>query len=122
MSMPVYSGEPMLTGLRRRPPSILKAVACAGIAVALLRFGAFELDLRANELRRGGVLLKLSPQQFRVLRMLAERSGQVCARDEIQREVWGSEVFVDFDRSLNVCIAQIRSALNDDSEAPRFIQ
>jgi len=97
-------------------------VASVGIEVPPLRFGAFELDLRNNELRRGGVLLKLSPQQFRVLRMLAERAGRVCTREEIQREIWGSEVFVDFDRSLNVCIAQIRSALNDDSEAPRYIQ
>jgi TolB-like protein/DNA-binding winged helix-turn-helix (wHTH) protein len=101
---------------------ILKAVAAAGIEVLLLRFGAFELDLKKNELRRGGVLLKLAPQQFRVLRMLAEHSGDVCTREEIQREIWGNEVFVDFDRSLNVCVAQIRSVLNDDSDAPRFIQ
>ena len=88
----------------------------------ILRFGAFELDLRAGELRRGGVLLKLSPQQFRVLRFLAERGGQVCTREEIRREIWGDDVFVDFERGLNVCIAAIRAALNDDSEAPRFIQ
>jgi TolB-like protein/DNA-binding winged helix-turn-helix (wHTH) protein len=97
-------------------------VATAGIEVLLLRFGAFELDLKKNELRRGGVLLKLAPQQFRVLRMLAEHSGVICTREEIQREIWGSEVFVDFDRSLNVCVAQIRAVLNDDSDAPRFIQ
>ena len=97
-------------------------MATAGIEVLLLRFGAFELDLKKNELRRGGVLLKLAPQQFRVLRMLAEHSGIVCTREEIQREIWGSEVFVDFDRSLNVCVAQIRAVLNDDSDAPRFIQ
>ena len=54
--------------------------------------------------------------------MLAEHSGAVCTREEIQREIWGSEVFVDFDRSLNVCVAQIRAVLNDDSDAPRFIQ
>ena len=89
---------------------------------AILRFGAFELDLQKNELRRAGVLLKLSPQQFQVLRLLAENSGQVQAREEIQREVWGTDTFVDFDRNLNVCVAQIRSTLNDDSDAPRFIQ
>ena len=88
----------------------------------ILRFGAFELDVRQDELRRGGVLIKLSPQQLRVLRYLAERAGQIAGRDEIRREIWGSEVFVDFDRGLNVCIAQIRAALNDDSESPRFIQ
>jgi DNA-binding winged helix-turn-helix (wHTH) protein/TolB-like protein len=90
--------------------------------VASLRFGAFELDLQREELRRGGVLLKLAPQQFRTLRYLAENAGRVCTREEIQRSIWDAETFVDFDRSLNVCIAQIRAALNDDSEGPRFIQ
>jgi DNA-binding winged helix-turn-helix (wHTH) protein/tetratricopeptide (TPR) repeat protein len=88
----------------------------------LLRFGVFELDPVAQELRRAGVLVKLSPQQLRVLRLLAERGGQICTREEIQREIWGTEVYVDFDRALNVCVAAIRSALNDDSEASRFIQ
>ena len=94
----------------------------AGSTVQLLRFGAFELDLQNNELRRGGVLLKMSPQQFALLRLLAENSGQVKAREEIQREIWGAETFGDLDRNLNVCVAQIRSILGDDSEAPRFIQ
>jgi DNA-binding winged helix-turn-helix (wHTH) protein/TolB-like protein/Tfp pilus assembly protein PilF len=90
--------------------------------VASLRFGAFELDLQREELRRGGVLLKLAPQQFRTLRYLAENAGRVCTREEIQRSIWDAETFVDFDRSLNVCIAQIRAALNDDAEGSRFIQ
>jgi DNA-binding winged helix-turn-helix (wHTH) protein/TolB-like protein/Tfp pilus assembly protein PilF len=97
-------------------------VTPAGTDVRILRFAAFELDVRQDELRRGGVLIKLSPQQLRVLRYLAEHAGTIAAREQIQREIWGQEVFVDFDRSLNVCIAQIRAALNDDSEAPRFIQ
>jgi len=88
----------------------------------VLRFGAFELDLPNGELRRAGVLLKLSPQQFQVLRLLAENSGQLLSREEIQREVWGTDTFVDFDRNLNVCVAQIRATLNDDSDAPRYIQ
>jgi TolB-like protein/DNA-binding winged helix-turn-helix (wHTH) protein/Tfp pilus assembly protein PilF len=91
-------------------------------SLLLLRFGAFELDLHNNELRRGGVLLKLTPQQFQVLRLLAENAGQLQMRETIQRAVWGTDTFVDFDRNLNVCITQIRSALNDDSEAPRYIQ
>src|ERR1700682_4167338 len=97
-------------------------VASTGIAGLILRFGAFELDLKNNELRRAGMLIKLSPQQLRVLRYLAENAGRICTREEIQQEIWGTEVFVDFDRGLNVSIAQIRAALNDDSEAPRFIQ
>jgi len=97
-------------------------VQAAGSSALLLRFGAFELDLQNNELRRAGVLLKLSPQQFRVLHLLAENSGQLQTREDIQREVWGTDTFVDFDRNLNVCVAQIRATLNDDSDAPRFIQ
>jgi DNA-binding winged helix-turn-helix (wHTH) protein/TolB-like protein/TPR repeat protein len=97
-------------------------VATPAAEASLLRFGVFELDLRQQELRRGGVLIKLTPQQFRVLRFLAENRGQIRTREQIQREVWGAELFVDFDRGLNVCVAAIRAALNDNSEAPRFIQ
>jgi DNA-binding winged helix-turn-helix (wHTH) protein/TolB-like protein/Tfp pilus assembly protein PilF len=97
-------------------------VASPVAEIGPLRFGVFELDLRRQELRRAGVLIKLTPQQFRVLRMLVEAGGQVCTREAIRGEIWGSEVYVDFDRSLNVCIAAIRSALNDDPESPRFIQ
>ena len=104
------------------PHTYTGTVAATQAGILILRFGAFELDLRAGELRRGGVLLKLSPQQFRVLRLLAERGGHVCTREEIRREIWGEDVYVDFERGLNVCIAAIRCALNDDSEAPRFIQ
>jgi TolB-like protein/DNA-binding winged helix-turn-helix (wHTH) protein len=99
-----------------------ETVQQASSAAIILRFGAFELDLQNNELRRAGVLLKLSPQQFQVLRLLAENSGQLQTREDIQREVWGADTFVDFDRNLNVCVAQIRATLNDDSDAPRFIQ
>jgi TolB-like protein/DNA-binding winged helix-turn-helix (wHTH) protein len=78
--------------------------------------------LQTNELRRSGVLLKLSPQQLQALRLLAENAGQVLTREQIQHELWGDGTFVDFDRNLNVCIAQIRAVLNDDSDAPRYIQ
>jgi len=97
-------------------------VQAANSTARILRFGAFELDIQNGELRRAGVLIKVSPQQLRVLQLLAENAGQLLTREEIQRDVWGSDVFVDFDRNLNVCVAQIRAALNDDSDAPRFIQ
>ena len=66
-------------------------------------------------------MVRLPPQPFQVLQLLAHNSGEVVDRDRIRREVWG-ETAVDFDRSLNVCIAQIRSALNDDADSPRFVQ
>jgi DNA-binding winged helix-turn-helix (wHTH) protein/TolB-like protein/Tfp pilus assembly protein PilF len=86
-----------------------------------VRFGIFELDSAAGELRRNGSPVRLAPQPFQVLRLLVEREGQLVDRDRIRQEVWG-DTAVDFDRSLNVCIAQIRAALNDDAESPRFIQ
>jgi TolB-like protein/DNA-binding winged helix-turn-helix (wHTH) protein/Tfp pilus assembly protein PilF len=97
-------------------------VQAADSTTRILRFGAFELDIQNGELRRAGVLIKVSPQQLQVLQLLAENAGQVLTRDEIQRAVWGTDVFVDFHRNLNVCVAQIRAALNDDSDSPRFIQ
>jgi len=88
----------------------------------VLRFGNFELDTHAGELRRAGVLIKLTPQQLKLLQYLAEHSGEILAREQIQREIWGSDTVVEFDRNLNVCIAQLRSVLNDDSGSPRFIE
>ena len=67
-----------------------------------------------------GLTRPIRTQQFRLLRYLAENPGRLSTREEIQQNIWGAEVFVDFDRSLNVCIAQLRSALHDDSESPRL--
>jgi TolB-like protein/DNA-binding winged helix-turn-helix (wHTH) protein/Tfp pilus assembly protein PilF len=89
---------------------------------ARLRFGIYELDLKNGELRKGGQRLKLQPQPFKVLAILAGSAGETVTREEIQRQVWGEELFVDFERGLNVCIQQIRGALNDDADAPRYIE
>jgi DNA-binding winged helix-turn-helix (wHTH) protein/tetratricopeptide (TPR) repeat protein len=87
-----------------------------------LRFGAFELDRRSGELRKDGELVKLPPQPFKVLALLASRSGEVVARNEIREQIWSGDTFVDFDQGLNFCIRQIREALDDDAEAPHFIE
>lgn len=87
-----------------------------------MRFGAFELDLASGELRKGESLLRLQPQPLKVLVLLAGRAGQLVTRDEIQKQVWAGETFVDFDQGLNYCIRQIRAALCDDAETPRFIE
>lgn len=89
---------------------------------AKLRFGIYELDLKNGELRKAGQRLKLQPQPFKVLAILAGSAGETVSREEIQRQVWGKELFVDFERGLNVCIQQIRGALNDDADAPRYIE
>jgi len=90
--------------------------------VSRVRFDAFELDLASGELRKGRSLLRLQPQPLKVLVLLAGRAGQLVTRNEIQRQVWAGETFVDFDQGLNYCIRQIRAALRDDAETPRFIE
>ena len=97
-------------------------VTIAPSTPAILRFGIYELDLKNGELRKAGQRLKLQPQPFKVLTILAVRAGETVTREEIQRQVWGEELFVDFERGLNVCIQQIRGALNDDADAPRYIE
>jgi Tol biopolymer transport system component/DNA-binding winged helix-turn-helix (wHTH) protein len=88
----------------------------------LIRFGQFELDPASCELRRRGISIKLQPQQLAVLSVLAQRAGQVVSRDEIRQQIWGSDTFVDFERGINFAINQIRAALGDDPEKPRFIE
>ncbi len=90
--------------------------------VVALRFGPFELDLRSGEMRRAGVLVRLQPQPFKVLALLAVRPGELVTREEIQKEVWPVGTFVDFEQSLNFCIRQIRSALGDSALSPRFVE
>ena len=88
----------------------------------VIRFGAFELDAANGELRKAGIPLKLHPQPFRVLLLLAERPGQIVPREEIQRCLWGDNTFVDFEVGINFCVKQIRAALADDAEKPRYIE
>ena len=89
---------------------------------ATLRFGPFEMDLRSEELRKQGTLLKLPPQPFKLLALLAQNQGQLVTREELQRRLWGNETHVDYDVGLNSCIKQIRSVLNDTSNASRYIE
>lgn len=87
----------------------------------ILRFDVFELDTAAGELRRKGDRVKLPPQPFRVLEMLVRRGGEVLTRADIRERIW-CDSFVDFEQGLNFCIRQIREALGDTADAPRFIE
>ncbi len=90
---------------------------------SVLRFASFELQPATGELRRGGDVLKLAPQPFKVLELLVRRGGDVVTRVEIRDHVWGSgDTFVDFDQGLNFCIRQIREVLGDTADAPKFIE
>lgn len=86
------------------------------------RFGIFEFDPSARELRRDGKVIRLQAQPGQVLSCLLDRAGDVVSRDELRTAVWGTGTFVDFDRGLNFCVAQLRSALDDDTVSPRFIR
>ena len=86
------------------------------------RFGVFELDLSAGELRKSGVKLHLQGQPFQVLALLLERAGEVVTREELQQKLWPSDTFVDFDHSLNTAINKVREALGDSASNPRFVE
>ena len=88
----------------------------------LLRFGVFELNLVTEELRKFGTPIKLAPQPFQVLALLASQAGQIVTREQVQLQLWGEETYVDFEQGLNHCIKQIRYALNDNPETPRYIE
>ncbi len=85
-------------------------------------FGEYELDCRAGELRRNGTLLKLQPQPAKVLAILVSRTGELVTRQELAEQVWGSETYVDFEHGLNFAVRQIRTALQDDAETPRYLE
>jgi DNA-binding winged helix-turn-helix (wHTH) protein/Tol biopolymer transport system component len=86
------------------------------------RFGVFELDLRAGELRRNGIKVKLQEQPFQVLTELLERPGQVVTREELRNHLWPVDTYVDFDHSLNAAIRRLRDALGDSAENPTFVE
>ena len=85
-------------------------------------FGRFDFTPETGELRRDGRPIKLQAQPARVLAVLITHAGEVVTRETLQREVWGGDTHVDFERGLNYCIAQIRSALGDSAESPRSIE
>lgn len=86
------------------------------------RFGVFELDLTAGELRKSGVRLRLQGQPYQVLALLLERAGEVVTREELQQKLWPSDTFVDFDHSLNTAINKVREALGDSASSPRYVE
>ncbi len=88
----------------------------------VLRFGVFEIDVRAGELRKNGVRLKLQEQPFQVLCVLAEHTGDVVTREELRNRLWPADTFVDFDHSVNAAIRRVRDALGDSAENPYFVE
>jgi TolB-like protein/Tfp pilus assembly protein PilF len=93
----------------KRPPSVR-------------RFGSFEVDERARELRKGGIRIRLQDQPFEILMVMLDRPGDVVTREELRQRLWPAGTFVDFEHSLNAAIKRLRAALGDDADNPRFIE
>jgi TolB-like protein/DNA-binding winged helix-turn-helix (wHTH) protein/Tfp pilus assembly protein PilF len=89
---------------------------------SVIRFGVFELDLDAGELRKNGGKLRVEGQPLTILRLLLEHAGRVVTREELKEKLWSEQTFVDFDHSINVAIKRLRDALDDSAETPRYIQ
>ena len=88
----------------------------------LQKFGTFEFETESGELRKNGRVIALEPQPAKALALLLTRAGEIVSRDELREAVWGSETHVDFDRGIAYCISQVRTALGDSGENPRFVQ
>src|SRR5579863_6318882 len=87
-----------------------------------LRFDGYELDVRAGELRKYGVRLRLRGQPLQMLKILLECAGEVVTREELQTRIWPANTFVNFDHSLHNAVSRIREVLGDSAETPRYIE
>src|SRR5512145_62776 len=86
------------------------------------RFGDFEFDAAANDLRKHGIRLKVQEQPLAVLRSLLERPGEIVSREELQKRLWPDGTFVDFEQSLNKAVNKLRDALCDSADKPRYVE
>src|SRR6185312_2850953 len=88
----------------------------------LVRFDRFELDLRAGELRKGGLRIRLQEQPLLVLQALLEKPGELVTCEELQNKIWPADTFVDFDHGLHAAVNRLRTALSDTAERPRYVE
>ena len=88
----------------------------------LYRFGPFELDVRAGELRKHGIRLHLRDQAFQLLLLLLERPGEIVVRTEIRDRLWPNQTVVEFDHGINTAIRRLREVLGESAETPRYIE
>src|SRR5215471_3752033 len=88
----------------------------------ILKFGVFEADLEAREIRKSGMRLKLAAQSFQVLQLLLERPQEIVTREDLRHRIWPSDTFVDYDLALRKAVTRLREVLGDSAESPRFIE
>ena len=87
-----------------------------------MRFGVFEVDAEARELRKSGLRIRLSEQPFKILTMLLAEPGEVVLREEIRWQLWSGETFVDYNHGINAAVKKLRRALGDSAEAPHYVE
>ena len=92
------------------------------ISINLVRFGPYQVDRRAGEVRKHDQKIRLSGQPFEVLSLLLDRPGEVVTREEMRQRLWTGNTFVDFEHSLNSAVKKLRGALSDDTQNPRYIE
>ena len=114
--------ESLSTRTAQRLRSMQNPQTLGPLPPSVIRFGVFEADLRAGELRKGGNRVRLQEQPFQILLMLAQRPEEVVTREEIRRKLWAGDVFVDFEHGVNSAVARLREALGDSAESPRYIE
>ena len=88
----------------------------------VFRFGVFQVNIAARELRKHGVQIRLPGQPFCILSLLLERPGEIVSREEMRTKLWASDTFVDFEHSLNSAVKKLRTALGDSPENPRYVE
>jgi TolB-like protein/DNA-binding winged helix-turn-helix (wHTH) protein len=92
------------------------------VSAGRIQFGAFELDALAGELRKHGIKIKLQEQPLQILQQLLEHPGEVVTREELQKRIWSTDTFVDFDHGLYSAVQRLRDTLGDTAEAPRYVE
>jgi len=108
-------------GIYFRIRGVLEIVASLAKS-QVVRFGTYEFEPRAKELYRGGLRVRLEGQPIAILKMLLDRPGELVTREELQKELWPGDTFVDFEHSLNAAVKRLRAALNDSADHPRYIE
>jgi len=98
------------------------ASASSNFPSQVIRFGVFDADLHAAELRKAGAKLKLEGQPFQILALLLKHPGEVVTREELQQQLWPADTFVDFEHSINTAVKRLREALDDSADTPRYIE
>jgi TolB-like protein/DNA-binding winged helix-turn-helix (wHTH) protein/Flp pilus assembly protein TadD len=101
---------------------LTKAAMAPNPGAQLIRFDLFELDLRAGELRKGGIRIRLQGQPLQVLQALLEKPGEVVTAEELQKRIWPPDTFVDYDHGIHAAVNRLRTVLSDSADRPRYIE